>query len=218
MRVDEILRRVDGPDVLDVGCAGHKIQPGDAAWLHGRLRERFNVTGIDISQSNIDQLRALGFDNLHVQSADSFELGRKFDSIVAGEVIEHMSNPGQFLAHSRRHLSSEGRIVLSTPYAFSLMYAFYATSHFPKTCENGEHTSWFCPSTIGELAGREGLEIAEWTLIDDYDYRVPSWKYQFYWTLARTIGRLLPDRLMKTTLLVVLRPEMHVPAHDSERP
>ena len=212
MRSDEILQLVRGPNVLDIGCAGHQVHPDRSDWLHGRLRRHFRVTGIDISEHNIALLRNWGFDNLHVQNAESFELGNKYNTIVAGEVIEHVSNPGRFFAQVRRHLLPDGRLVLSTPYVFSLMYALYAANHFPKTCENGEHTCWFCLSTITELAGREGLEIESWRLVEDYDENVASRKYRLYWRLVRTIGRLLPERVTKTNLLVVLKPGGN--AHD----
>jgi len=133
MRADEIMELVSGPAVLDIGCAGHQVKPDRPGWLHGKLRERFQVTGIDISESNIAVMRSLGIDDIHVQSADSFELGRQYNTVVAGEVIEHLSNPGQFLARVRTHLAPGGRLVLSTPYGFSMMHSLYAASYFPKT-------------------------------------------------------------------------------------
>lgn len=205
MRADDILQFVEGPEVLDVGCAGHVVQPESREWLHGRLRKHFAVTGIDISGANISKMRELGFDDLHVQSADTFRLDRTFNTVVAGELIEHVSNPGAFLARVREHLRPGGRLILSTPYVFSLMYAAYAAFHFPKTCQNGEHTLWLCPSTITELAGREFFEIEHWQLVDDFSPAVTSWKYRAYWLLIRTLGLFLPDRFTKTNMIVVLR-------------
>ena len=205
MRADEIMELVSGPAVLDIGCAGHQVKPDRPGWLHGKLRERFQVTGIDISESNIAVMRSLGIDDIHVQSADSFELGRQYNTVVAGEVIEHLSNPGQFLARVRTHLAPGGRLVLSTPYGFSMMHSLYAASYFPKTCENGEHTCWFCPSTIRELARREGFEVEKWRLIDDYDPSVTSRKYRLYWKLIHTFGRLLPYKITKTTMLIAFK-------------
>lgn len=205
MRADDILQFVEGPNVLDVGCAGHVVRPESQEWLHGRLRNKFSVTGIDISEDNISKMEGLGFTDLHVQSADCFELGRKFNTIVAGELIEHVSNPGSFLARAREHLSPGGKIVLSTPYVFSLMYAVYAAHHFPKTCENAEHTFWFCPRTITELARRESFEVERWHLVDDYSASITSLKYRAYWFLIKTLGFFLPDRLTKTNMIVVLR-------------
>jgi 2-polyprenyl-3-methyl-5-hydroxy-6-metoxy-1,4-benzoquinol methylase len=205
MRTDEILKLVTGPEVLDIGCAGHELRPGKPDWLHGRLREHFRVTGIDISDTNVNLLTNLGFDNVYVQSAETFELGKQYNTIVAGEVLEHLSNPGSFLVQARKHLLPEGRLIVSTPYAFSLMYTLYALDHFPKTCENKQHTSWFCLSTITELSRRVGLQVESCQLIDDYSATVSSRKYQLYWWLVRTVGAILPDKVTKTNMLVVLR-------------
>lgn len=205
-RTTEILRFVTGPDVLDVGCTGHSIAPTSTGWLHGALRNRFRVTGVDISAENIAALEALGFQDLHVQSAESFQFNKKFDTIVAGEVIEHLSNPAQFLQRARDHLKPSGRIVLSTPHPFCLMYVLYAGHHFPKTCENSQHTFWFCLSTLRELASRADLEVTHWCLADDYSKSVRSMKYRAYWAAIRTVGVLLPEWLRKTTLVAVLEP------------
>jgi 2-polyprenyl-3-methyl-5-hydroxy-6-metoxy-1,4-benzoquinol methylase len=205
MRADDILQFVEGPNVLDVGCAGHVVQPESQEWLHGRLRNKFNVTGIDLSAENISKMQDLGFTDIHVQNADTFKLDRKFNTVVAGELIEHVSNPGSFLARVREHLCPGGKVVLSTPYVFSLMYAFYAAHHFPRTCQNGEHTFWFCPSTIGELAQRESFEVEQWHLVDDYSPSVTSLKYRAYWLMIHTLGLFLPDRFTKTNMIVVLR-------------
>ncbi len=205
MRSDDILELVNGPAVLDIGCAGHHVKPDQAGWLHGKLRERFHVTGIDISETNVAIMRSLGIEDVYVQSAESFALDRRFNTIVAGEVIEHLSNPGQFLARVRAHLVPGGRLVLSTPYGFSLMHSLYAANYFPKTCENAEHTCWFCPSTIRELARREDLVVETWRLVDDYDPSVSSLKYRMYWKLVHTIGRLMPEKFTKTTMLIVFK-------------
>jgi cyclopropane fatty-acyl-phospholipid synthase-like methyltransferase len=150
-------------------------------------------------------MRSLGIDDVHVQSAENFSLGRRYNTVVAGEVIEHLSNPGKFLACVREHLVPGGRLVLSTPYSFSIMYSLYATNHFPKTCENSEHTCWFCLSTIRELARREGFVVESCRFVDDYDPSVTSRKYRMYWKLVHTIGRLIPEKLTKTTMLIVFR-------------
>lgn len=205
MRTEEILKRVVGPEVLDIGCAGHEVRPGRRSWLHGRLREHFQVTGIDISEENVALLRTLGFDRIFVANADNFDLGKRFNTIVAGEVIEHLTNTGQFFAAVRRHLLPGGRLVLSTPYVFSLMYALYALHHYPRTCENAEHTCWFCPRTIAELAKREQMEVTSLDLVGDYEPAVSSRKYQIYWTIVRTLGRILPKRLTTTNMIIVLK-------------
>jgi len=205
LRTDVILRWVKGPSVLDVGCTGHAVDIGSPSWLHGRLREQFpSVVGLDISAENVDALRRHGFTNLHVQSAESFELGEKFDTIAAGELIEHLANPGLFLQQARTHLKPDGKIVLTTPNPFSLFDIMYALLKFPKTCQNPQHTCWFCPQTMRELVGRSGLKIEHFELIDDYGQDSPSRRYRAFVKLRRGLGFLLPRLLAKNAMLFVL--------------
>jgi 2-polyprenyl-3-methyl-5-hydroxy-6-metoxy-1,4-benzoquinol methylase len=48
---------------------------------------------------------------------ETHQLGETFEVIVAGDVIEHMSNPGLFLDNCRRHLEPGGQLILTTPNA-----------------------------------------------------------------------------------------------------
>jgi len=205
LRTDVILKWVKGPGVLDVGCTGHSVEIGSPSWLHGRLRAQFpSVAGIDVSTENIDALKRHGFANLHVQSAESFELPEKFDTIVAGELIEHLANPGLFLQQARKHLKPAGRLVLTTPHPFSLFDITYALLKFPKTCQNAQHACWFCPQTMSELVKRTGLRMEHFELIDDYSPDSPSRPYRAFVALRRGLGFLLPRLLTKNAMLFVL--------------
>jgi 2-polyprenyl-3-methyl-5-hydroxy-6-metoxy-1,4-benzoquinol methylase len=206
MRSDEIVKVVNGPDILDIGCAGHIPKPQSPYWLHGRLLAKFSsVVGIDLNAENIQKLREMGYENLFVASAEDFVLNTKFDSIVAGELIEHLSNPGAFLESCRNHLKNGGRVVLSTPYAFSLLYMLYAFLKYPNTCQNDEHASWFCPKTLNGLATRYGFRVTHWELIEDYEFDNSSKLYLMFARFITTVGRLLiPGRLRKNTMVFVL--------------
>ncbi len=204
-RSDLILYHVKGPTVLDIGCAGHGPKPDDPHWLHGLLRNRFaRVVGIDIDPPNVETLRRAGFENVHVASAENFELGEKFDSIVAGEVIEHLSNPGLFLDRAREHLRAGGRVVLTTPNPFSLFNMLYAFLKFPKTCSNSEHTCWFCPRTTHELVSRFGFRVAHWELIEDYDPANPAQRYRAFCSFISLFRPLIPVRLRNNAMLFVI--------------
>ncbi len=215
-RSDVILHWVKGPRVLDIGCTGHFVAIGSPQWLHGRLREKFpSVSGIDISEENVAILRANGFDNIYVQSAESFQIAEKFDTIVAGEVIEHLANPGLFLRRACAHLKPGGRLVLTTPNAFSLLFISYALFKYPKTCENLQHTCWFCPQTMKELVGRYGFKIEHFELFDDYSPDSSSWRYRLFVSLRLYFGFVLPKLLAKSGMLVVLSAD---PPADSVDP
>jgi len=207
-RAKQLISFVKGPRVLDVGCAGHILELNSEYWLHGELVRHFpEVVGIDVNRQNVETLLSMGMTNLLVYSAENFCLNREFDSVVAGELIEHLSNPGLFLRCAAKHLAINGRIVISTPNPFSLLNSLYALCKFPKTCQNPEHTCWFCVATFQELTGREGLRVLEWHLIEDYRPASPSLPYRTFVWLLCLLGWLLPRRLRCNSMVFVLEKE-----------
>ncbi|HAV76436.1 MAG TPA: hypothetical protein DCX53_03685, partial [Anaerolineae bacterium] len=180
-REDRIMEWVKGPGVLDVGCTDHHVIENSTYWLHQHLRQKYDhVVGIDISDENLSAMRALGYQNLYNMDAESFSFDEKFDTIVAGELIEHLSNPGLFLDRARIHLKPDGRLIVTTPYVFSLLYIIYSKIKFPKTCENPEHTHWLCIETMRQLVKRHGFNELYFDLVMDYRLDNPSWKYVLF--------------------------------------
>jgi hypothetical protein len=101
-------------------------------------------------------------------------------------------------------LKTDGRVILTTPYAFSLLYFLYALLKFPKTCENGEHCVWFCVETLTELIQRYGFKVDHWEMIEDYELDNPSFLYRLFASLMISVGRVvIPGRLRKNNLLFV---------------
>jgi len=206
-RIAKILKYAKGPDILDVGCAGGGFeihQGGSPYWLHKHLQDRFpNVVGLDIQQEAISIMQRLGY-KVMVGNAEDLDLQERFDTIVAGELIEHLSNPGRFLEAAKRHLKPKGRVIITTPYPFAAMNILYAFLKFPKTCSNPEHTMWLCPSTLQELARRYGYKVLHFELVEDYYGMVES---LFYRIFINFIKPLLPKRLRNNAMLFVLEAE-----------
>jgi SAM-dependent methyltransferase len=204
-RAARVLPHVRGPHVLDVGCTGHHVHPGSPRWLHGRIVERFpQAVGIDIDLENALRARRAGFHWIVVGDAERFAFLRRFDTIVAGEVIEHLANPGSFLSRARDHLAYGGRLVLTTPYPFSLFCWLYALLKFPRTCENPQHTCWLCPRTLEELARRAQLAVVHWELIEDYEPDSSAPRYRYFTRMMLRLGRLVPARLRCNAMLFVM--------------
>lgn len=209
-RVDEILAEIRGPRVLDVGCAGglQSDTPllDSPYWLHRHLLDSFPDTwGVDLSPERIDYLRSRGIPRLIVGDAEHLDIGDTFDTIVAGELIEHLGNPRSFLESAKHHLRPSGRIVLTTPYAAGLPNVLYAWVKFPKTCSNPEHTTWFCPTTLSRLASLAGLRIRAWRLIEDYPGGARRWSLHWFGTKVYPwIRRILPLRIRANGMLLVL--------------
>lgn len=212
-RIREIIAKSRGPRVLDVGCVGQGVMdaPDSPLWLHGHLMGAFDdVWGIDLLPNRIAALRDAGVLNVFVADAQDYSLGYKFDTIIAGELIEHLPNPGAFLTCSARHLAPRGQIVLTTPYVHGLEFVSYALLRFPTTCPNPEHTFWLCPTTLATLAASSGLRLRSWKLLRD-DRVATGWGgYSIALRGQTLLNRFLPERVMGKTLLAVLEPEIGV--------
>jgi SAM-dependent methyltransferase len=210
-RIREVLNEIVGPRVLDIGCTGglQTDQPltDSPYWLHRNLAELFDdVWGIDISKEKIDYLHSQGYDQTVVADAQDFNLDQQFDTVVAGELIEHLENPAKFLRAAARHLKPTGRIVVTTPYAHGAPNVAYSWLKYPKTCSNPEHTMWFCPSTIAVLAMRAGLQVVKWRLITDFPPAAAAGGalYSRLRPSYLKVQRLLPLRIRANGMLIVL--------------
>jgi SAM-dependent methyltransferase len=86
------------------------------------------------------------------------DLGRTFDCIVAGEVIEHLSNPGAFLDKMALHLKPDGHLIITTPNAFNIRL-FWRILKNNNIKAHGEHTCWYDPLTLTQLLMRHSFGV-----------------------------------------------------------
>ena len=100
---------------IEKNCSGTILNLGsELTPLHSYLKNRFlNVYSADIEPS-ADYVQDL--------NNKSWKINRRFDTIVAGEILEHMENPLQFLNNCYKLLKVNGKLVLTTPNATSLIY------------------------------------------------------------------------------------------------
>ena len=137
-RFDVVSPLITGKSVLDVGCASRDGKPD---WLHGLLRDQVpELVGIDINESVIREFQDQGF-TVRLADAQNFDLGRTFDTVFAGELIEHLGNVDGFLSSARRHLGPGGQLVLTTPNVFYVGNFVYRWGGHGKV--HPEHTCWY---------------------------------------------------------------------------
>ncbi|GAA0277806.1 hypothetical protein GCM10009127_18330 [Alteraurantiacibacter aestuarii] len=160
-KLDYICSRAAGRDVLDLGCVNHYVEDEQTRfWLHKALREvAGDLVGLDYLQDAVDTLSKQGY-NVVQGNAENFDLGRKFDVIVAGDIVEHLNNQDGFLKSCLRNLKDDGIIVISTPNPWFWKHFVLALLH-TEVPNNEEHSGWFCPRTYRQLAARYGLELGE---------------------------------------------------------
>lgn len=170
-RVDRnpfLIDRARGKKVLHLGCADEHLvdlKLKNNAHLHAQLASvASELWGVDVSAEGILQLRQAGFTNLihgDVERLDDIDELRDqhFDVIIAGELIEHLSNPGLFLKGCRGLCSPDTELILTTPNA--LVYSQPIFACLNREAVHPDHTLFWSPSTLRTLIRRSGLAIKE---------------------------------------------------------
>jgi SAM-dependent methyltransferase len=194
----EIVR---GKNVLDIGVVQHDNTKADTStWLHKALCAKAkNILGLDIDHRGVDFLQDKGFKVVYADAQD-FHLGKTFEVITAGDLIEHLDNPGGFLECVKEHLKPHGVLVLSTPNPFwwkTWIHVLVKGNSSP----HPEHTCWYCECTIAQLLERHGFYI------ESFEYGTVYILTTFFQKLTRAINTILPvpGRLRHNTMLLTAR-------------
>ena len=139
-----------GRSVLDIGYAH---------WPNPHLG-RFYRVGLDLNHPSAD--RATRYEEeLIGDVANVFDLvnGRRFDTIICGELIEHLENPYQLLRDLRPLLSEAGRLLVSTPNPLALPVVVAEIFRLRRFFYTPEHLYYFLPRWVERLFEATGYEV-----------------------------------------------------------
>ena len=153
-----VTDRCKNKDVLDLGCVQHDPRLADTKlWLHKAIcAVSDNVLGLDLYEVGVEILSEKGYNVVH-GDAEDFDLGRVYDVIVAGDLIEHLSNFGRFLDSCVNHMGLDSKLLICTPNPWHWHRVIRAA--YRDVPVNGEHTCWMCPTTLSQLVKRHGLAL-----------------------------------------------------------
>ena len=162
MRIQEYIAQLaTGKTVLDVGCVMAVKWISTDDWLHAHLlRTAKSVVGLDSSKKGVAALRQRGYD-IVLGDATSTRLGRHFDVIVAGELIEHVDNAGALIRNLAAHLAPGGRLVVTTPNILYLLHSLEGIFSDPSRRWCWQHVACYEAFTLCNLIQRCGLKIEE---------------------------------------------------------
>lgn len=138
-RATTMLTAAKGLRVLNLGSA--------SGFLHAGLKEvAKSVIGVDKVQP-ADLI-------MDLDDSPKFE-NVTCDIIIAGEIIEHLANPGNLL-RSLRQLRCP--LLVSVPNAFA-EHGFNCVAKKAIENVNRDHVAWYSPKTLSTLLSRYGFEI-----------------------------------------------------------
>lgn len=154
-----LQRCVKNKTVLHVGCSDYPITAQRIAagtLLHTKLRQDASqIVGIDISAAGIETLKCHGYDEVLLMDAEDVCLDKKFDTILAGDVLEHTNNPGKFVERAATLLAPGGELIIGVPSALSVNSV--RTWLGAGELVHRDHTFYFSPKTLAALCARYGL-------------------------------------------------------------
>ncbi|MBU0636032.1 class I SAM-dependent methyltransferase [Candidatus Micrarchaeota archaeon] len=180
-----VLENLNGR-ILDVGFV--------ACSLHESVKKKFsekNLFGVDTKpvpkKPNYKRASAeqLPFDTAF------------FDSILAGELIEHLHKPEKFVQEANRVLKKKGILIITTPNRQSLInrltHAYHAPLHF---------SLYSIPELIG-LVKRNGFVVEKLFCLPYTPESSPGSRYKWFYTIRKVIHPFLPVRLQEEIILKV---------------
>lgn len=175
-RVDLIRGECKGKRVLHLGCTNYPYTDDSIKHdmlLHADLTNTAaELYGIDSDATGISILNEAGFDNIFqgdLEHLDKVNLDEQFDVIVAGEMIEHLNNPGLFLSGIKRFMHADTRLILTTVNAYcGMRFLMYGLRGKRGRVEfvHPDHVAYYSYSTLKVLLERHGMHVDRFLFYD----------------------------------------------------
>jgi 2-polyprenyl-3-methyl-5-hydroxy-6-metoxy-1,4-benzoquinol methylase len=148
-------KRVVHIGFVDAGCQALNEQSG--AWLHEHLAGAASqLVGLDLDAAGVEDARERGYEAHVVDCRDVdaiHALGlAPADVVVAGEVIEHLDDPGSFLDGVHALVAPGGVLVVTTPNATGLVNAVALLANYE--VNHPDHVAMFTCTTLDAMLTR----------------------------------------------------------------
>lgn len=191
-RQELIISLCKDKSVLHLGCADYPAtqeQIDKKRFLHTKIMSvARNVTGIDNNRSGIELLCKAGINNIVEADAENLhklDIGT-FEVVIAGEIIEHLKNPGFFLEGVKKFMNSESLLVISVPNAFCLRRFLWIPLRKEKV--HPDHCYYFSHATLSHL-----LESCGYLLVKQSSYCFKDKNFPLAGTIEKIASLLSPN-------------------------
>jgi SAM-dependent methyltransferase len=163
-RIDHLAGLARGKRVIHVGFvdAGYQeMQETAGTWLHAHLAEgATSLVGIDLDTEGVAKATEVGYEAYVADCRDPAALQAlgidAADLVIAGEVIEHLDDPGSFLEGLHELVAPGGTLVITTPNASGFLNGAAALAG--AEINHPDHVILFSWRTLTNLMSRHGWE------------------------------------------------------------
>jgi len=188
--------------VLDVGFWGQGVKNQDPNWPHRLIQQSAaDVYGLDFDLTD-DFIANSKIGHYFRMNAENFSLPLKVDVIFAGDLLEHLSNPGLFLSACRKSLKDGGRLIMTTPNCFNLFNLTEKVSKVEPTV-NRDHTCYFNLKTLRQLLEKNDCRIVEWGYVYSLEVRFQESFKKIILNFVYRLLYILTDKYLETIFVVV---------------
>lgn len=146
-----VLRILPGPpcSIFEIGC-------GNGSTAKELIARGYSVQGIDLDRESIAIAKQFGdFQCRSIYDDFNPQLDGRFDVVLSLEVIEHLTQPREFAAKTKRLLRSDGIAIISTPYhGYIKNLALSLTNHWDRHHNplwDGGHLKFWSRQTLRTL-------------------------------------------------------------------
>lgn len=120
------------------------------------VRDGRHVTGIDLAPAP----GSSGYDVEIQADVMDFDLsGPKFTTVVAGELIEHLERPFDFIRRLKDFLEPGGRLILSTPNPLGFPMVFFEYGNSRRRFYSDDHTTCYTPRWMRRVLESCGFSV-----------------------------------------------------------
>lgn len=212
-RLDFIRSKCVGKKVLHLGCTNYpytKEAIDNDMLLHFELEKiATELYGFDADKPGLEILRENGAINLYevdLERLDSIQLDEKFDVIIAGEMIEHLNNPGLFLNGIKRFMHNDTSLVLTTINAYCAMrFIIYFLRGKGGVSEpvHPDHVSYYSYRTLKLIIERHELSVDHFCFYDIGNEHRPfsPWYYNIFNDISVKLSHQVSDGIIAVAKL-----------------
>lgn len=206
-----ILRNISqrgGKSILDLGC-------GTGMLAAALIQPNRTILGIELDKSDANEAKGRGIEVItgNVEEAIGLTSARKFDVVIAADILEHLANPRNLLENFPDLLSDPtGYAVISIPNVANLtvriQLLFGKFNYTSRGILDNTHLRFYTKASLTKLLLESGLEII------DYEFssmpiemiaegRIPSTLSNLLQHILRIATRIFPTILGYQSIVIV---------------